>query len=891
METLWRWFTRRRDRELDDELQAHLHMAIADRIDRGETPEDAAAAARREFGNVGLVREVARDMWGWGWLERVLADVRYACRSLRHSRVYALTAIATLALGIGATTAIFTLVNSLLLRPLPVREPGRLVGIRSEGTGPGWMTGLAWEQIRDRPQLFERACASQTARFNLADRGQADFVDGLFASGSLFDTLGVAAIVGRTFSTADDQRGGGPDGPVAVISHGYWQRRFGGAADAIGRRLTVNRATFTVVGVTPPAFFGPTVGRSFDVAVPLAFLETMLGMPLPVAVMARLRPDQTPESATAALRAVQPQIRDATLAAAVAEGFSARNYLRVPLSVSAAEVGTSFQRDRFARPVLAMLILAALVLFIACANVANLVLGRATARRHEMSVRRALGASRVRLARQVLTESVLLSSVGAALGFLFARSFSRILVRQASTEVNPLFLDLSLDWRVLAFTAAAIVGTALLFGLVPAFRAARVQPNDALKEGGRGHAGERRWGLNQVLIAGQVAFSVVLVVAAGLFVRTFATLATMDVGFDRERTVILAMNTQDARVPAADRPSFYERVRQAVAAVPGATGAATLLSAPASQDHWMANVRVVGQAPRDTTSSGPFLNAVSPGYFDTFGAPILSGRGFDARDRQGAPLVAVVNETFARLFVAGRNPVGETLTFGQGQSYSPPFVIVGLAKDSGSAVNYALRNGIPATVYFSVQQMNAAVTNFAPPPSFRIGVRVANASTVREVAKAVGRVQPELRIIARTVASNIDRNLVTERLTALLSGFFGLVALMLAGVGIFGVTAYGVTRRRPEIGIRIALGASTAGVVRTVLRSIVVVVAVGLAIGGAVSWWLSRLFAALLFGLEARDPATFAGAAVVLTTVALVAGWLPARRAAHIDPAIVLRNE
>jgi predicted permease len=837
-------------------------------------------------------------------IETLAQDVRYAARVLLKARGYSVAAILTLALGIGATTAIFTLVNGLLLRPLPVREPGRLVGVRADGPGPPWIHPQVWEQIRDRPQLFERACAaSPLGRFNVADRGVADWVDGFAVSGSFFETLGVRAIVGRTLTAADDQRGGGPDGPVAVISHAFWQRRFGGAVGAIGRSLTLNRVAYTIVGVTAPEFFGPEVGRSFDIAASFAGSYGSA-----VSILARLRPDQTPASATAALRAAQPQIREAALAAIAAKGAPAsavadlaKTFLRVPLSATPAAVGASDQQGRFERPLLAMLMLAGLVLLIACANVANLVLGRAMARRHEMSVRRALGASRLRLARQVLVESLLLSAVGAALGLCFAQIFGRALVRQAWTEVNPLFLDLSLDWRVLAFTAAATVGTALLFGLTPAFRAARVQPNDALKEGGRGHAGERRWGLNQILVVGQVAFSVVVIVAAGLFVRTFATLATMDLGFDRQRTVIVSLNTQDARVPPANRPAFYERIRQAVALVPGTEGAVTLQSVPASQDHWIADVRVVGQTrPSVDPKLGPFLNAVSPGYFSTFGAPILAGRGFDQRDGRGTPLAAIVNETFARLALSGRNPIGEALTFMAGHereagagppSSSPPFQIVGLAKDSGSAVNYALRQGIPPTVYFCIAQMDPAIANFTPPPAFRIGVRVASASATREVVAAVTRVEPQLRMIVRPMAGYIDRNLVTERLAAVLSALFGSLALVLAGVGIFGVTAYAVTRRRAEIGIRIALGASPASVVRLVLQRIVILVVAGICIGGVVSVWTSRFVAAMLFGLQPRDPATFAVAAIVLVTVAVLAGWLPARRAARIDPAIVLRNE
>jgi putative ABC transport system permease protein len=899
-------FTRnRRERDLAAEMESHLQLHIDDNLRAGMTPHEARRQARLALGGQDQVKEACRDARGVVILETLVQDVRYAVRVLRKSRGYSVAAILTLALGIGANTAIFSLVNSFLLRPLPVRDPATLLGVREEGrAGPSFMASFmpssVLDQIRDR-QLFERACAATPVmRANTADRGQADWAEVFSASGNFFDTLGVSAILGRTFGTADDRRGGGPDGPVAVISYAYWQRRFGGSVDVIGRRLTLDRASFTIVGITQPEFFGPTVGRSFDVAVPFA------GSSDGATILVRLRRGQSAASATAALRAAQPQIREAALAAMLARGVPAatlaeigKTFHRGPLSATRAAVGASDQQDRFARPLLAMLSLAALVLLIACANVANLVLGRATARRHEMSVRRALGASRVRLARQVLVESLLLSAVGAALGLLFARNLGEVLVRQASHEANRFSLDLSLDWRVLAFATAATVATALLFGLVPALRAARTQPADALKEGGRGHAGERRWGLNQALIVGQVAFSVVLVVAAGLFVRTFAKLATMDVGFDRERTVIVSLNAQDARVPPANRPAFYERIRQAVAAVPGADGVVTLQSVPASQDHWIADVRVVGETRRSVDPTrGPFLNAVSPGYFSTFGAPILAGRGFDQRDGRGAPLVAIVNETFARLAFGGRSPVGERLTFTNEHDggavappSSPPFQIVGLAKDSGSAVNYALRQGIPPTVYFSIAQMDPAIANFTPPSAFRIGVRVANASTMREVVAAVTRVEPQLRMIVRPMAGYIDRNLVSERLAAVLSALFGSLALVLAGVGIFGVTAYAVMRRRAEIGIRIALGASPAGVVRTMLQRIVILVGAGIAIGGAVSFWTSRLVAALLFGLEPRDPATFAGAAIVLAAVALLAGWLPARRAARIDPAIVLRNE
>jgi len=819
-------------------------------------------------------------------------DVRYAARVLWKSRGYSVAAIATLALGIGATTAIFTVVNSLLLRPLPVRESDRLVSVREDNPQRPvpFLDPFSWDQIQQRPQLFEQVCAWMPGRFNLAERGQADYVQGIWASGGFFQTLGVPAVLGRTFTPSDDQNGGGPDGPVAVVSYGYWQRRFGGAADVLGRSLTLDRKAYTIVGVTPPEFSGPMVGRSFDVALPAGVTRRASWL----YILARLRPGQTPQSATVALRAEQAQIREAALPAVLAEGGNASRYLRNPLTADPASTGQSPLRDRYQRPLLAMFMLAGLVVLVACANVANLVLARAAARRHELSVRRALGASRLRLVRQVLVESLLLSGIGATLGLAFAGGFSRVLVRQVSTETSPLFLDLSLDWRVLGFTAAVAVGTALLFGLLPALRAARTQPSDALKEGGRNRAGDGRWGLNQLLIVGQVSLSVVLVVAAGLFVRTFAAMATMDLGFDRGRTLVVNLNAQDARVPPPARPALYERMRQATAAVPGVTDAVLLLSTPVSPDHWVLNVRVTAQAPPTERVMGPFLNAVSPSYFAMFGAPILAGRAFDDRDGQGTPLVAVVNETFARLFTGGRNPVGETLTFGERQSYSPPFQIVGLAGDSRSATYFGLREGIPPTVYLSIAQMNPAVANFTPPADFRIGIQAAQGSAValtRAVTAAIGQIEPDLRVTVRTVASYVDGTMAAERLTAILAGLFGSLALLLAGVGIFGVTAYAVSRRRAEIGIRVALGASPAGVVRLVLQRTVILVVAGICIGGVVSAWTSRFVAAMLFGLQPRDPATFTVAAIVLAVVALLAGWLPARRAARIDPAVVLRNE
>ena len=433
----------RMESDLDEEIRLHIERETEAHIERGVPPDEARRRARLALGGQEQIKEACRDARGVALVESLLQDVRYAVRVLRKSRGYSAAAILTLALGIGATTAIFTLVNGFLLRPLPVHEPDRLVAVREvDPQRPiPFLASSVREHIGDRPQLFQSVCGWMPALFNLAERGEADLVQGIWVSGRFFETLGVPAILGRTFTAADDRQGGGPDGPVAVISHGYWQRRFGGAAGAVGRSLTLNRVSYTIVGVTPPRFFGPMAGRSFDVALPFAGSQGFSY------VLARLGPGQTPESATAALRAMQPQIREATLAAAVAAGAQASRWLTQPLSATSAATGTATPlSDRFQRPLLAMLLLAGLVVLVACGNVANLVLARATARRHELSVRRALGASRMRLSRQVLVESLLLSGVGAALGLVFAQVFCPFLVRQISTATNPAALDLSVDW-------------------------------------------------------------------------------------------------------------------------------------------------------------------------------------------------------------------------------------------------------------------------------------------------------------------------------------------------------------------------------------------------------------------------------------------------------------
>jgi predicted permease len=822
-----------------------------------------------------------------------MQDLRDAFRSLKATPVVTLVAILSLALGIGANTAMFSILDSLLLRSLPVKEPQRLVllGQGADLRFTSW-TNPIWEQVRARQGLFDGAFCWSSTRFNLAPGGQTELVDGMWASGRLFDVLGVPAMLGRTFGEADDRRGGGPDGPVAVISYDFWQRRFGGAADAIGRSLTVERVPFTIIGVTPPSFFGVDVGRTFDVAIPIGTEPLIRGKESSLDrrsnwwlnVMIRLGDGQSVEAGTAAIRGVAPQIREATMP----QDWRPQDkdgYLKEGFALLPASNGGSGLRMRYRQALTTIMVVVVLVLLIACANIANLLLARATARRHELSVRVALGASRTRIARQLLSESLLLSGAGALLGLLFAQWGSRLLVRQLSTTTNNVFLDLSLDWRVLGFTAGVAVATAVLFGTAPALRGTRVQPNDALKSQGRGVVGDGRLGLGNMLVVMQVALSLILVVAAGLFVRTFSSLAHLNLGFDRNPILVASVNAQRAQLEPAARPELFRRVLEAASSAPGVASAALSAVTPVSGSTWNNRIELPDGPDLPEKERVTYINLISADWFKTYGTPMLAGRDFTTADTTGAQPVAIVNETFARKFVYGRNPVGARVR--QPGSPTRPTIdrqIVGYVKD---AVYRSLREPVPPTMYIPYAQQ-------PEPPSFMsVTVRAAGGSPAlltKGLAASMSQVHGDLAITFRPLADHVNAALTQERVVALLSGFFGGLALLLAGLGLYGVTSYAVSRRRTEIGIRMALGAAPGGVIRLVLRRVALMVILGVIVGSAVSVWASTFVATLLYGLQPRDPLTIMAASVVLAAIGAVAGWLPARRASRIDPARVLRE-
>ncbi len=884
--TWWARILRRNrlDRQLDAELRDHIERQVADAVRAGATEDEARREATLAFGGVEQMKEECRDVRGTRWLDETVQDLRHGARVLRQSPALTAVAVLSLALGIGANTAIFSLVDSLLLKTLPVRDPDGLVLLdRGSWTYP------IWEQVHAREhELFDGAMAWSTQSFSLTQGGEAQTVDGMFVSGGFFEVLGVPVVLGRTLTPDDDRRGGGRDGAVTVISYPFWQERFGGAADAIGRAITMDGVPFTIVGVAPAGFFGPVVGGSFDVLVPFGTEPLVLGRESALdkrstwwlEIAARMKPGQTPDTVTQAFRAIQPQIREATIPGSMSQADRPQ-YLRDGLTWISAARGKSSLRGRYQRPLLTIMVVVALVLLIACGNIANLLLARASARRHEMSMRLALGASRWRLARQLLTESLLLAGVGAVLSLAFAHWGSRLLLRQLSSTGRPVMLDVSLDWRVLAFTAAVTIVTAILFGMAPAFRAGRVELTDVLKEQGRGLAGDGRRALSQPLVVAQVALSLVLVAAAGLFIRTFSTLATLDLGFDRDPVLLVRMDTMRTSTTPDQRATFFERATQAVTALPGVAGAGVSIISPVSGAGWNHLLDIPERAHLSKRERMTFINAVTPGWFATYGTTLRAGRDFTDRDRAGTPEVIIVNETFRKKFFGDANPVGQILS-----GYERPRLIVGLVEDAAYS---SVRGAVPPVVFVPLLQV--APENVGPRATMSVRAAAgAPALLIRSITAALGEVDSRLSLSFRPLIDQVNASFLQERVIAMLSGFFGALALLLAGIGLHGIASAAVLRRRTEIAVRMTLGASAASVVRGLLTRIAILVAIGVLIGTGISLWALRFISTLLYDVTPRDPVTLIGAAMVLAAIGLLATWWPARRAARIEPAQVLRE-
>jgi predicted permease len=784
---------------------------------------------------------------------------------------------------------LFSILNGLVLKPLPISEPERLVFIDD-----GSWTNAIWEEIRPQAdQVLDGAFAWSASGFNLADQGRRDQVTGAFASGDVFRVLGVKPVLGRTFTPADDVRGGGPDGAVAVISDGFWKARFGASQDVIGRKLSIDRTPFTIIGVLPPGFFGVDVGRVADIIVPLADHRILRGKDSMLDnrsawwldIYARLKPGQTRDQATLALRGIQPGVRERAMPPDW-DGPNKEGFLKDPLTLVSAATGQSSLRSRYQEPLTIVMGVVIAVLLIACANIANLLLARATARRQELSLRLALGASRFRIGRQLFTESLLLAVGGAVIGLAIAKWGSAILVNQLATSINRVVLDLAVDWRVLGFTAGIAIATTLLFGLAPAFGIAGVSPNDALKEQSRSVAGDRKYGVRSLLVVTQLALSLVLIVGAGLFVRTFSTLTTSPLGFEPSHLEIVNVTMGQGATGDAIRSELSHRFGEAAARVPGVERAAISLFTPMTGVSWNTRATVRDGLPVSGKQTEAWINGVGSGWFDTYGMQLLAGRDFSAGDVEKSQAVAVVNETFVTRFLgAGVPAVGRVILAdtGPGREHDA-ITIVGVVNDS---IYRSVRQGMVPTIFRPFDQTGQL--GIQVPVTVRLAGS-GGADVERGISAALAAVDPQATFSFRPYNDMLRGTLAPERITALLSAFFGGLALLLAGLGLYGVTSYSVNRRRSEIAVRMALGATAAGVVRTVLNRVSAMVFIGVAAGAGLSLWLSKFVAKLLYGLPPRDLKTLIGAAAVLLVTGILAGWLPARRAARLDPTAILRE-
>lgn len=808
-------------------------------------------------------------------------DLVFAARSLRRAPGFALVATLTLALGIGANTAVFSVFDALVFKPLAIREPDRLVQIIPRPNRSSDRSYPIWERIRDRRDLFDGVCAwTQDAplEVGLIQDGALVPLATQWASGDFASVLGLHAERGRWLDMNDEQAAAAGGQKAGVISDAFWRTHFGARDDAIGSVLMTNSFPVTIVGIAPADFLGMDVGSAFDLMLPITTMpKGFLEAPefWWVSIFARLKPGQTIDAASAAIRAIQPAIRQATLSTQLPPSML-EAYLRDPMSIVSVATGLSSLRARYRDPLALIMAGVALLLLITCANLTNLLLARAETRRHEIGVRLALGASRRRLVRQLLVESLVLSAIGGAAGLVVAAWSSRVLVQQLSTDVTRAALALPLDWRVLGFATLVAVLTTLVVGLVPAFRATRVAPQAALAERGRGTA-VASGRLGRTLVAVQIALSFVLLVGAGLLGRTFFALERADLGFDPTPVLRVAL-TWPSGATRGDDTSEAAKLRLILDAVRAAPGVATAAFADEGmpmtgmQQDWLFENPPGVSLPQD--ARGVYLQDAWTGWLDTLGMHVVEGRDFNDQDQPQYKTAAIVNQALARRFFPGQSVVGRTLRSGP-----KTWTVVGVVND---AVYFDARQGVAPTLYRLLPETNGLI------------VRAANgdaSSITHAVVTAITRANPDVLVGTRRMTDQAAATLVRERLVATLAILFGILALVLASAGVYGVMAYTVGRRRGEIGIRRALGATTPAIAGLVLRQSSMLAAIGLIAGALASVWAMRFVQPLLYGLEPYDAITLAGTALVLALVTLAASWAPIRRATRVDPATVLREQ
>jgi predicted permease len=996
--------------ELDTDIRDHIARETQDNIERGMSPEDARSAAMRKFGNVTRVKEETREVWSVTWLEQFGQDIRYGLRMLRKSPGFSAVAILTLALGIGANTAIFSLMDAVMLRSLPVENPSQLVllqwGARNSPNVHGYQSagdcandmrlgaknpgGCSFSEpmFREIAQanLFSGTAAfTNSGRLNLTGNGSASVINGQLVSGDFFRTMGLKAATGRLLDATDDKPAAAP---VAVLNYGYWQSAFGGSRDVVGRTIELNNVPFTIIGVAEQRFTGITPGSDYDVWLPLSDAQritdtmrwrnrqndvsywwlTIIGRLKPGTQLAQAQaplsglfrnemlhgtvplfhsgeaggtsapppgaptggngartmsavPQQTPGTSPSPMHrqavgaaVLQSSDNRAVIMAApqgaapggAPRGSETANSQKTlstaadnpEITLVSAQSGLTGTRTRYSNPLYVLMLAVGIILLIACANVAGLMLARSAARQKEMAVRLALGAGRARIVRQLFTESIMLSILGGALGILFAYWGAHAIISfVSSNQPRPLGFAAGVDLRVLGFTVAVSLLTGILFGIAPTFRSARVDLTPALKEGegsstGTARGGGRWFSIGNALVVAQVALAIVVLVGAGLLVRTLANLRSVDVGFDSHNILIFGIDPTLIGYKGPQADSLYRDLQGRLSETPGVRAASYSMMPLLSSGLMITSFHWPG-TPQDQDSEADTLG-VGPNFFETMRIPFLTGREFNASDFKlaatnvgdtptSAPTPVIVNQAFVEKYLGKENPLGKQ--FGQAEASadepaSPGYEIVGVVRD---AKYNNLRREIHAMMY-TPQHFGGA--------SFELRTAADPQAILPAIREVVSQVNTNLPLYdVKTESEQIDRLLFQERLVARLSSFFALLALVLACVGLYGLLSYEVSRRTREIGIRMTLGAHQGSVLKLVLRQGIVLAIVGAALGIAVALGVTRYLSSMLYNVRASDPATIAGVAILLALVAFAACYIPARRATRVDPMIALRYE
>jgi len=875
-------FRSRMEHDMDREMRFHLEVR-ADDLQRGGMPRaEAERQARAEFGDVVRWKEAGRDARGLRLVDDLGADLRYALRILRRTPGFAAAAVVSLALGIGASTAIFGLLDLLLLKPLPVRDPSELVHVTTAGErGPAGSgsSNVPWfQQVASRTDLFSEAMLARHDAYKVTVDGRVEVLMGQRVTTNYYSMLGVPAVLGRTFASADRPESGGS--PVAVISHRFWQRRFGGRPDVLGAPITVDQRPYTIIGVTPPEFSGILVGWTMDVTLPLDTSEFMdAGNWMTMPLIGRLQPGI---DARRAADQLQPMLQ--RIAATGPNERFRRRYLETVVVDPAAQ-GISDLREPFGRPLQLLMAAVALLLLIACVNLAGLLAARNAARRHELGMRLALGASRFRIVRQLLTESALLALLGAALGVLLGIKGGNLLVALIPPFFGPLSVSLSADWRVLTFAVIVTCATTVLFGLLPAWQGSKLGALAAINRGSlRTFTGRATVG--RALVVAQFALSLILIAGALLFVRTLVNLARVDIGFDRQHVVVASIDPQGTGYQGDRLRVFQRDMLSMLAALPGVRAVSLATGSPFNGNIDGKRLTVPGVEARGPDDGVIQVNLVGPGYFDTLQVPLLQGRAIDDRDQASSTLVAVVSDGFARRFFGtAEAAIGRTFVTGGGPS-AVTRQIVGVARDVRDQNLRTPPQRLAYLPWFQASDVRSA--------SFEFLIRTdgSAAAAINTTRAAIQQFRPDTPIDGiRTMSRVINDRLLSERLLALLGSFFALVALTLAAIGVYGLAAHLVARRVPEIGVRLALGARPIDMMWMTVRENLTLAAIGAALGIAGAALGLRLLEGLLFNLSPTGVVNLAGAAVMLLLVSLAAAIVPARRAAAVDPLRALRAE